>query len=137
MRATGFAFTDRLAIHFRRSNLRAKILALANALITSARANDVTGDSRLERMNLQTLRSQVKAGKIDTVIVAFPDVFGRLMGKRFTGQYFIDSVADHGTHHARVGRRAPGSDHSRRSGRNGEAGHLHARLPAAAEIRDG
>ena len=37
-------------------------------------------------MNLQTLRSQVKAGKIDTVIVAFPDVFGRLMGKRFTGQ---------------------------------------------------
>jgi glutamine synthetase len=49
-------------------------------------------------MNLQTLRSQVKAGKIDTVIVAFPDVFGRLMGKRFTGQYFIDSVADHGTH---------------------------------------
>ena len=49
-------------------------------------------------MNLQTLRAKVKSGQIDTVIVAFPDVFGRLMGKRFTGSYFVDSVAQHGTH---------------------------------------
>src|SRR5882762_10342803 len=49
-------------------------------------------------MNLQTLRSKVKAGEIDTVIVAFPDVFGRLMGKRFTEKYFVDSVVEHGTH---------------------------------------
>jgi len=49
-------------------------------------------------MNLQSLRAKVKSGQIDTVIVAFPDVFGRLMGKRFTGSYFIDAVAQHGTH---------------------------------------
>ncbi|MBI4662418.1 MAG: glutamine synthetase [Verrucomicrobia bacterium] len=49
-------------------------------------------------MNLATLRSQIKTGEIDTVVVAFPDVFGRLVGKRFTGQFFLDHVARHGTH---------------------------------------
>jgi glutamine synthetase len=32
------------------------------------------------------------------VIVAAPDVFGRLVGKRFTGKFFLDQVARHGTH---------------------------------------
>ncbi|MCI0745267.1 MAG: glutamine synthetase family protein [Verrucomicrobia subdivision 3 bacterium] len=49
-------------------------------------------------MNLQGLRAMVRSGEIDTVIVAFPDVFGRLVGKRFTAEYFIDHVARHGTH---------------------------------------
>jgi glutamine synthetase len=49
-------------------------------------------------MNLQRLRSKIKSGEIDTVIVAFPDVFGRLVGKRFTGMFFLDHVAEHGTH---------------------------------------
>lgn len=49
-------------------------------------------------MDLQTLRGRIEAGEIDTVIVAFPDVFGRLIGKRFTGQFFLESVAEHGTH---------------------------------------
>ncbi len=49
-------------------------------------------------MTLETLTSRVDSGEIDTVIVAFPDVFGRLMGKRFTGRMFIDSIAKHGTH---------------------------------------
>jgi glutamine synthetase len=49
-------------------------------------------------MNLQALQAKVRTGEIDTVIVAFPDVFGRLVGKRFTGPFFLDSVADHGTH---------------------------------------
>ncbi|MFO1499701.1 MAG: glutamine synthetase family protein [Verrucomicrobiota bacterium] len=40
----------------------------------------------------------IAAGEIDTVIVAFPDVFGRLVGKRCTGSFFVDSVAEHGTH---------------------------------------
>lgn len=33
-----------------------------------------------------------------TVVVAFPDVLGRLMGKRFTGEFFRDHVAADGTH---------------------------------------
>lgn len=49
-------------------------------------------------MNLQTLKAKVKTGAIDTVIVAFPDVSGRLVGKRFTGRFFLDRVAEHGTH---------------------------------------
>jgi len=49
-------------------------------------------------MNLQALKSKIKTGEIDTVVVAFPDVFGRLVGKRFTGQFFLQNVLDHGTH---------------------------------------
>jgi glutamine synthetase len=49
-------------------------------------------------MNLKELTAKIKAGEIDTVIVAFPDVFGRLIGKRFTGDFFLKSVAKHGTH---------------------------------------
>lgn len=49
-------------------------------------------------MNLSKLRTLVRRGEIDTVVVAFPDVFGRLVGKRFTGEFFLKSVAAHGTH---------------------------------------
>ena len=49
-------------------------------------------------MNLQTLKAKIRKGEIDTVITVFPDVFGRLVGKRFTGKFFIDQVASHGTH---------------------------------------
>ncbi|HEY2953500.1 MAG TPA: glutamine synthetase family protein [Verrucomicrobiae bacterium] len=49
-------------------------------------------------MNLPTLRAGIKRGEIDTVIVAVPDVFGRLVGKRFTGTCFLDHVAAHSTH---------------------------------------
>ena len=44
------------------------------------------------------LKAQVKSGAIDTVLVGFPDPFGRLVGKRFRADYFLDSVARHGTH---------------------------------------
>jgi glutamine synthetase len=49
-------------------------------------------------MTLQTLTTKIKRGEVDTVIVAFPDVFGRLVGKRFTGQFFLEHAAHHGTH---------------------------------------
>ena len=49
-------------------------------------------------MNLQTLKNQIRSGAIDTVIVALPDPFGRLVGKRFRADIFLDSVAKHGTH---------------------------------------
>jgi glutamine synthetase len=32
------------------------------------------------------------------VITAFPDLYGRLIGKRITGHFFLESVADHGMH---------------------------------------
>jgi glutamine synthetase len=49
-------------------------------------------------MNLSSLKGLIETGAIDTVMVAFPDPFGRLVGKRFRGDFFLDSVAHHGTH---------------------------------------
>ena len=49
-------------------------------------------------MNLQTLKSQIRSGAIDTILVAFPDPFGRLVGKRFRAEVFLESVLKHGTH---------------------------------------
>ena len=39
---------------------------------------------------MKALRAAVKNGNIDTVIAAIPDMQGRLMGKRFHAQFFID-----------------------------------------------
>jgi glutamine synthetase len=44
------------------------------------------------------LRSAVDRRDIDTVMVAFTDVYGRLLGKRLDAQFFCDSVLDDGTH---------------------------------------
>lgn len=49
-------------------------------------------------MNFNELKTRIEEGEIDTVIVAVPDVFGRLVGKRFTAPFFLSSVAEHGTH---------------------------------------
>src|SRR6478736_5003663 len=42
------------------------------------------------------LESLVAAGDIDTVIVAFPDMQGRLIGKRVSARLFVEEVAAHG-----------------------------------------
>jgi glutamine synthetase len=47
-------------------------------------------------MQLDDLKSQVKDGAIDTVLLAFTDMQGRLQGKRLTAEFFLDSVVDHG-----------------------------------------
>jgi glutamine synthetase len=43
-------------------------------------------------LDLDTLRDRIGRGEIDTVVVAFPDLQGRLMGKRVTGHHFLDHV---------------------------------------------
>ena len=48
--------------------------------------------------NLSWLAHKVNSGEIDTVLVGFPDHYGRLMGKRFEAEYFLEEVAQHGTH---------------------------------------
>ncbi|MFJ3838345.1 glutamine synthetase family protein [Streptomyces sp. NPDC054904] len=45
----------------------------------------------------EELRSLVASGEIDTVVLAFPDMQGRLQGKRFAAQFFLDEVLAHGT----------------------------------------
>ena len=44
------------------------------------------------RLTFEELRGMIQDGRIDTVIVAFPDMQGRLIGKRITGGYFLDTV---------------------------------------------
>jgi len=44
------------------------------------------------------LKHLVLNGEIDTVLVAFPDLQGRLMGKRVTASFFLDQVARSGMH---------------------------------------
>jgi glutamine synthetase len=50
------------------------------------------------RIDMETLRRLVADDEIDTVIAAFPDMYGRLVGKRFAARYFVDDVAEHGGH---------------------------------------
>lgn len=45
------------------------------------------------QIDLTTLASLVDTDEIDTVVVAFVDLQGRLMGKRVTGRFFMDHVA--------------------------------------------
>src|SRR5215471_7916435 len=49
-------------------------------------------------MKIEQLKSKVRAGAIDTIMVALPDPFGRLVGKRFRAEVFLNSIAKHGTH---------------------------------------
>ena len=44
--------------------------------------------------SLDALKADVKNGTIDTVIVAFPDMQGRLIGKRFQAEFFLDGALD-------------------------------------------
>ena len=48
-------------------------------------------------LDIDTLKRLIDAKEIDTVLVCMTDMQGRLMGKRMTGHYFLDSL-DHGTH---------------------------------------
>lgn len=50
-----------------------------------------------QEISRKELLSRISAGDIDSVIMAFPDRYGRLAGKRTAGQFFVDHVADHGT----------------------------------------
>ncbi len=48
-------------------------------------------------LSIDDLRAAIEAGEIDTVVVAFTDMQGRLQGKRLHGRYFLDVVVEHGT----------------------------------------
>ncbi len=45
-------------------------------------------------LSFDALKDAVATGEIDTVLVCFPDMQGRLMGKRFHAQHFLDSAHD-------------------------------------------
>src|SRR2546428_7219075 len=47
-------------------------------------------------LTLAELRTDVESGAVDTVVAAFTDMQGRLMGKREQAEYFLDETAEHG-----------------------------------------
>jgi glutamine synthetase len=46
-------------------------------------------------LTLEQLRVEVSEGSIDTVVLAFTDMQGRLQGKRLAADYFLDDVVGH------------------------------------------
>lgn len=40
----------------------------------------------------------VERGEVETVLSVFPDMYGRLMGKRINGRFFLEQIADGGMH---------------------------------------
>jgi glutamine synthetase len=46
-------------------------------------------------LTLEQLRVEVSEGEIDTVVLAFTDMQGRLQGKRLAADYFLDDVVGH------------------------------------------
>ncbi|MEO7062087.1 MAG: glutamine synthetase family protein [Lapillicoccus sp.] len=49
------------------------------------------------RLSVGSLRAEIESGSVDTVVVAFTDMQGRLQGKRIHGPFFLDTVLGHGT----------------------------------------
>jgi glutamine synthetase len=58
-------------------------------------------DGRVETrgmLTLEQLRKRINTQEIDTVVVGFTDHYGRLMGKRYDAEMFVDNIVDHGAH---------------------------------------
>lgn len=44
------------------------------------------------------LEERIETGEIETILAVFPDMYGRLLGKRITGHFFLEQVARDGYH---------------------------------------
>jgi glutamine synthetase len=49
-------------------------------------------------LDRRALEREVAEGRIETVVTAFPDLYGRLVGKRIHGPFFVGEVLGHGMH---------------------------------------
>jgi len=47
-------------------------------------------------LTIEELKEQVERGEIDTVVAAFTDMQGRLLGKREHAEFFLEESAEHG-----------------------------------------
>ena len=50
------------------------------------------------KIQVGELQAMVDRGQIDTVVAAFPDLYGRLVGKRFSARHFAEDLVVSGTH---------------------------------------
>ncbi|HMI24980.1 MAG TPA: glutamine synthetase, partial [Streptosporangiaceae bacterium] len=51
--------------------------------------------ARRGMLTLEQLRVMIDEGEIDTVVLAFTDMQGRLAGKRLSAEFFLEEVAEH------------------------------------------
>ena len=49
-------------------------------------------------LDIAQLTRLVDSGEVETVLAVFPDLYGRLLGKRFDARFYLESVAAGGTH---------------------------------------
>jgi glutamine synthetase len=49
-------------------------------------------------LDVADLAKLARAGEIETVVVGFTDHYGRLLGKRFDAEMFVEDIAQHGAH---------------------------------------
>ena len=49
-------------------------------------------------LTLGRLKEKIEAGEIETIVTVFSDMYGRLLGKRITGDFFIEHTAESGMH---------------------------------------
>ncbi len=50
------------------------------------------------KLDVETLKQLISDEQIETVLTCFPDLYGRLMGKRITGAFFLDEVLNEAIH---------------------------------------
>lgn len=50
------------------------------------------------RLTVDALKQLVANEQIETVLTVFPDLYGRLVGKRIMGEYFVHDVLEHAVH---------------------------------------
>src|SRR5207302_55928 len=55
-------------------------------------------NKQLGMLELDELAKLARQGEVETVIVGFTDHYGRLMGKRFDAEMFVQDIAEHGAH---------------------------------------
>ena len=83
-------------------------------------------------LTLEELRHDVESGLIDTVVVAFTDMQGRLMGKRVHAEFFLDDSLEHGVEACNYLLALDMEMEPRPGLRADELGHRLRRLPADA-----
>ena len=49
-------------------------------------------------LTVEQLHQQVQAGRVDTIVLVFADLYGRLLGKRLDADFFLHRAGEHGTH---------------------------------------
>ena len=50
------------------------------------------------KIDIKQLKKMIANEEIETILTAFPDIYGRLMGKRITGHFFVEDVLEGAAH---------------------------------------